>query len=150
MLLMVLFYRELARSLQGQRVRLAEAWRNAQVGLYNLDGASVRAMLVEAQGLWREKVQSEETLHLGLFKYSEGALNAFLRQFARNPTIVDLKHPAIWAPYILVGCGDAIFGELPPGSTAAMQESVDSGPDVSTGRDSKSSMARPHATTNDY
>lgn len=150
MLLMVLFYRELARSLQGQRVRLAEAWRNAQVALYNLDGASVRAMLVEVQGLWREKVQSEETLHLGLFKYSEGALNAFLRQYARSPTIVDLKHPAIWAPYILVGCGDAIFGELPPGSTAATQESADSGPDASTGRDSKSSVARLHATANDY
>ncbi|KAF5696233.1 CHAT tetratricopeptide domain-containing protein [Fusarium mundagurra] len=141
MLLMVLFYRELARSLQGQRVRLAETWRNAQVALYNLDGASVRAMLVEAQGLWREKVQSEETPHLGLFKYSEGALNAFLRQYARDPTIVDLKHPAIWAPYILVGYGDAIFGELRPGSTAAMQESVDSGPDASTGIASSSRMS---------
>jgi CHAT domain-containing protein len=101
MVFMVLFYHEIADSLRGRSVRLAEAWRNAQVALYNSDAASVRTLLVEAQGLWREKVQREETRHLKLFKYSEKALNSFVLEYSRQGT-VDFKHPAMWAPYILV------------------------------------------------
>ncbi|KAH6696778.1 CHAT domain-containing protein [Plectosphaerella plurivora] len=115
MLLMVLFYREIARSQEGgedggRRVRLAEAWRNAQVALYHSDMASVRALLVEAKDLWRDKVQSEETRFLERFQYSEKMLNSFLRLYSRQSTVVDFKHPAMWAPYILVGCGDVVFG----------------------------------------
>ncbi|KAM6524465.1 hypothetical protein FALCPG4_010077 [Fusarium falciforme] len=110
MLLMVLFYRELARSLRGQRVRLAEAWRKAQVAMYNLDATSVRALLADAQRRWSDKVQTEEAPHLRLFKYSEDALDVTLETCDEGDTIVDLKHPAIWAPYILVGYGDMMFG----------------------------------------
>ncbi|KAI3573923.1 CHAT domain-containing protein [Fusarium oxysporum f. sp. albedinis] len=107
MLLMVLFYRELARSLRGQRVRLAEAWRKAQVAMYNLDATSVQALLADAQRRWSDKVQSEEAPHLRLFKYSEDALDVNLDTC---DTTLDLKHPAMWAPYILVGYGDMMFG----------------------------------------
>jgi len=113
MLLMVLFYREIARSLHGRPVRLAEAWRNAQVALYRSDVASARELLAEARSLWMDKLRCDETRYLERFKYSAGALNAFLVQYSRQGAVLDFKHPAMWAPYILMGCGDVVFGQLP-------------------------------------
>jgi CHAT domain-containing protein len=113
MLLMVLFYREISsRRRQRQSVRLAEAWRSAQITLYHANKEFVRTLMVEAKDPWGDMLQREETKHvLELFKHSEKYLDAYLRDYSGKYTsaISNFKHPVIWAPYTLVGDGDVVF-----------------------------------------
>jgi CHAT domain-containing protein len=113
MLLMVLFYREIAsRRQQKQNVRLAEVWRSAQIALYHADKEFVRTLLVEAKNIWSNMLQHEETKHtLEQFKHSEKCLDAYLREYSKKFTDapVRFKHPVMWAPYALVGNGDVVL-----------------------------------------
>ena len=101
MLLVVIFYRDIARSVGD--VSVAEYWRRAQVSLYYKSLDKVKELMddvlrgldaAQAAGLEPEKFVKKGRAHL---------------RNARDHLEMDPRDPFSWAPFVVVGNGDLRF-----------------------------------------
>ena len=101
MLLVVIFYRDIAKS--AGDIPVAEYWRRAQVSLYNKSLEEVKELIddvlrgldaAQAAGLEPEKFVKKGRAHL---------------RNARDHLEMDPRDPFSWAPFIVVGNGDLRF-----------------------------------------